>query len=81
MLGGQLISLHNLHFYLQLMRDMRAAIAADRFTAWAAQRVARLTAEALTPTLCETGVSTNADGPSIRPLRGRGLLGTNGEKP
>jgi len=51
MLGGQLISLHNLHFSLQLMRDMRAAIAADRFAAWAAERVARLTAEALTPTL------------------------------
>jgi len=53
MLGGQLISLHNLHFYLQLMRDMRAVIAADRFAAWAAQRVARLTAEALTPTLSQ----------------------------
>jgi DNA-binding MarR family transcriptional regulator len=25
-------------------------------------------------------LSTNADGPSIRPLRGRGLLGMNGEK-
>ena len=49
MLGGQLISLHNLHFYLQLMRDMRAAIAANEFTAWAAERVAQLTAEAPIP--------------------------------
>ena len=27
------------------------------------------------------GLSINADGPSIRPLRVRGLLGTNAEKP
>ena len=45
MLGGQLISLHNLYFYLQLMRDMRAAIVADRFAGWAAARVARLSTE------------------------------------
>jgi queuine tRNA-ribosyltransferase len=49
MLGGQLISFHNLYFYLQLMRDMRVAIGADRFTAWAAERVARLTTEVLAP--------------------------------
>jgi queuine tRNA-ribosyltransferase len=63
MLGGQLISLHNLHFYQQLMRDMRAAIAADRFAAWAAERVARLTAEALTSTpstRLKTGLSQGA---------------------
>ena len=48
MLGGQLISLHNLWFYLQLMRDMRAAIAADRFADWAAVRVPRLSAEVAT---------------------------------
>jgi len=45
MLGGQLISLHNLHFYLQLMREMRAAIAADRFAVWATERAARLSTE------------------------------------
>ncbi len=44
MLGGQLASLHNLHFYLQLMRDLRAAIARGDFTAWAAARLDRLTA-------------------------------------
>jgi queuine tRNA-ribosyltransferase len=49
MLGGQLISLHNLHFYLQLMRDMRAAISADRFSTWAAERLSRLRTG-----LCET---------------------------
>jgi queuine tRNA-ribosyltransferase len=46
MLGAQLVSLHNLHFYLQLMRDMRAAISAGRFATWAAERLAHLTAEA-----------------------------------
>lgn len=45
MLGGQLLSLHNLHFYQQLMRDMRTAIAAGRFTTWATERLARLTTE------------------------------------
>jgi queuine tRNA-ribosyltransferase len=43
MLGGQLASLHNLHFYLRLMADMRAAIAADNFADWSAGRIARLT--------------------------------------
>jgi queuine tRNA-ribosyltransferase len=45
MLGAQLLSLHNLHFYQQLMRDMRAAISAGRFTAWSTERLTRLTAE------------------------------------
>jgi queuine tRNA-ribosyltransferase len=66
MLGGQLISLHNLHFYLQLMRDMRAAIAANDFTAWAAERVARLTAGALTPTMSQETVDEREPHPSRR---------------
>lgn len=33
-LGGALVSLHNVHFYQSLMRRMRAAIAAGRFDAW-----------------------------------------------
>lgn len=33
-LGGTLVSLHNVHFYQSLMRRMRAAIAAGRFDAW-----------------------------------------------
>lgn len=33
-LGGTLVSLHNVHFYQSLMRQMRAAIAAGRFDAW-----------------------------------------------
>jgi len=45
MLGAQLLSLHNLHFYQQLMRDMRAAISAGRFTAWSAERLSRLNPE------------------------------------
>ncbi len=37
MLGPMLTSIHNLHFYLQLMREMRDALDAGRFTAWRAQ--------------------------------------------
>jgi queuine tRNA-ribosyltransferase len=36
MLGAQLATLHNLHFYLRLMREIRAAIAEGRFPARAA---------------------------------------------
>ncbi len=43
MLGAQLASLHNLHFYLQLMRDAQTAITAGSFGSWAADRIARLT--------------------------------------
>jgi len=42
MLGPQLNSLHNLHFYLDLMRQMRAQIAAGTFLQWANDRIARL---------------------------------------
>ncbi len=42
MLGAQLATLHNLSFYLDLMAQMRAAIAAGDFPAWARQRVAEL---------------------------------------
>ena len=37
MLGPMLTSIHNLHFYLQLMREMRDALDAGRFAAWRAQ--------------------------------------------
>ncbi len=37
MLGPMLTSIHNLHFYLQLMREMRDALDAGRFGAWRAQ--------------------------------------------
>ena len=43
MLGGQLASLHNLHFYQQLMRDLRAAIARGELAAWSAARLSQLT--------------------------------------
>ena len=36
-LGGMLNTIHNLHYYLDLMRGMRAAIEAGRFTAFVAQ--------------------------------------------
>jgi len=42
MLGGQLASLHNLHFYLRLMHDMREAIGRGHLRAWAAERLAGL---------------------------------------
>jgi queuine tRNA-ribosyltransferase len=33
-LGLRLVTLHNLHFYLELMRQMRSAIESGTFTAW-----------------------------------------------
>jgi queuine tRNA-ribosyltransferase len=38
MLGAQLASLHNLHFYLRLMTEARVHIAAGDYAAWAAAR-------------------------------------------
>jgi len=38
-LGARLATIHNLYFYLSLMRDMRSAIEAGRFAAFAAQVV------------------------------------------
>ena len=40
-LGPRLNTIHNLHYYLTLMRDCRAAIAAGRFSAFAADIEAR----------------------------------------
>jgi queuine tRNA-ribosyltransferase len=34
MLGAMLGSLHNLHYYLNLMAEIRAALTAGRFAAW-----------------------------------------------
>ena len=38
MLGAQLATLHNLHFYLDLMRQARAHIGAGDYAAWASAR-------------------------------------------
>src|SRR5262249_16217529 len=38
MLGAQLATLHNLHFYLDLMRQARSHIAAGDYAGWAAAR-------------------------------------------
>jgi queuine tRNA-ribosyltransferase len=47
MLGAMLNTIHNLHYYLALMADMRKAIEEDRFDAWAdAFRQERLSTEA-----------------------------------
>ena len=35
--GARLNTLHNLHFYLNLMKEMREAIAAGTFDAWKIQ--------------------------------------------
>jgi queuine tRNA-ribosyltransferase len=35
MLGPMLATIHNLHFYLNLMREIRAALEQDRFAAYA----------------------------------------------
>ncbi len=40
MLFGRLATIHNLHFYLRLMADMRTAITDGRFEAWAATALA-----------------------------------------
>jgi queuine tRNA-ribosyltransferase len=40
-LGLRLNTLHNLHYYLTLMRDVRAAIEAGRFAAFAADFLSR----------------------------------------
>jgi queuine tRNA-ribosyltransferase len=37
MLGPMLATIHNLHYYLTLMREMREALATNRFEAWCAQ--------------------------------------------
>jgi queuine tRNA-ribosyltransferase len=37
MLAPMLASIHNLHFYLDLMRQIRSALEAGRFGAWAAE--------------------------------------------
>jgi queuine tRNA-ribosyltransferase len=37
MLGPMLTSIHNLHYYLNLMREVREALDAGRFTAFAQQ--------------------------------------------
>jgi queuine tRNA-ribosyltransferase len=37
MLGPMLASIHNLHYYVNLMREVREALEAGRFEAWAAQ--------------------------------------------
>jgi queuine tRNA-ribosyltransferase len=46
MLGGRLNTIHNLHFYLQLMRDIRAAIESGRFAEFDRSFRARLAAAA-----------------------------------
>ncbi len=40
-LAETLVSIHNLHFYQDLMRAMRVAIEADRFAAWTAEFTVR----------------------------------------
>lgn len=44
MLGAQLASLHNVHFYLDLMAQARAHLAAGDYTAWAAEGIAAMDA-------------------------------------
>jgi queuine tRNA-ribosyltransferase len=47
-LGSRLNTIHNLHFYLELMRTIRAAIAEGRLTSWAAGYLAARTEAART---------------------------------
>jgi queuine tRNA-ribosyltransferase len=41
-LGPRLLSIHNLHYYLQLMRDARAAIDAGEYAAFARRQLAQI---------------------------------------
>ena len=41
MLGARLLSLHNVHFLVALMRDARAALLAGTFDAWSRDWLAR----------------------------------------
>ena len=59
--GWQLIGLHNIHFYLQLMRTMRAHIVAARGLD-STMRSAR----------CSTPATATANRPPLRPPRGAG---------
>jgi queuine tRNA-ribosyltransferase len=45
-LGSRLNTIHNLHFYLDLMRSIRGVIAAGRLAAWASNYLASRAAEA-----------------------------------
>jgi queuine tRNA-ribosyltransferase len=46
-LGARLNTIHNLHFYIGLMRALRAAIGAGRVAAWAGEFLARFAAGAV----------------------------------
>jgi len=48
-LGLRLNTIHNLHYYLDLMRQARQAIHTDRFAVWKDTTLARLRAEPSTP--------------------------------
>jgi queuine tRNA-ribosyltransferase len=48
-LGSRLNTTHNLHFYLDLMRSIRGAIAAGRLTSWAADYLAARSAATEAP--------------------------------
>lgn len=45
-LGMTLLSLHNLAFYAKLMREMREAVVAKQFSAWASEAKPRVSADA-----------------------------------
>jgi queuine tRNA-ribosyltransferase len=47
-LGLRLNTIHNLHYYLDLMRQARQAIEAGRFTAWKDATLARMRGEPTT---------------------------------
>ncbi|HSB73235.1 MAG TPA: tRNA guanosine(34) transglycosylase Tgt [Candidatus Methylomirabilis sp.] len=48
-LGLRLNTIHNLHYYLDLMRQAREAIQAGTFAAWRAETLARMQSEPTTP--------------------------------
>jgi len=54
-LGETLMTIHNLHFYQDLMRAMRAAIETNRFASWKQEFLARYLARRSPPTGAPTG--------------------------
>ncbi|HSN90131.1 MAG TPA: tRNA guanosine(34) transglycosylase Tgt [Anaeromyxobacteraceae bacterium] len=67
-LGPRLLSLHNLHHYLQLVREARAAIGQGRFAAFARERMAAVDRHEHDPAARPPGRRRSpAAGPSLPP--------------
>jgi queuine tRNA-ribosyltransferase len=57
-LGLRLNTIHNLHYYLDLMRQARQAIEAGTFLAWKVDRLSRMSSD---PSTSKHGQESHAD--------------------